>query len=165
MVGIVRLLVAISSLTLLVRAAPSPPKYVELYTEQMVDHFNYELQDTFMERYFLSGEQPAVPWRLVRHLVGRAELVAFVYRRVLERKRATVLLHRKRGGDRRVLRQHRFPVRTGGEFQCPDRFCRARESVCPWLFSRLNSSLSVRQCVLCAHKKLIDYMHSLAKVL
>ena len=56
MVGIVRLLVAISSLTLLVRAAPSPPKYVELYTEQMVDHFNYELQDTFMERYFLSGE-------------------------------------------------------------------------------------------------------------
>ncbi|CAI8053025.1 Lysosomal Pro-X carboxypeptidase [Geodia barretti] len=55
MVGIVRLLVAISSLTLLVRAAPSPPKYVELYTEQMVDHFNYELQDTFMERYFLSN--------------------------------------------------------------------------------------------------------------
>ena len=40
----------------LVRAAPSPPKYVELYTEQVVDHFNYELQDTFMERFFLSGE-------------------------------------------------------------------------------------------------------------
>lgn len=40
----------------LVRAASSPPKYVELYTEQVVDHFNYELQDTFMERFFLSGE-------------------------------------------------------------------------------------------------------------
>ena len=50
------LLVTFCSLILLVRAAPSPPKYAELYTEQMVDHFNYELQDTFMERYFLSGE-------------------------------------------------------------------------------------------------------------
>ena len=36
--------------------APSPPKYVEMYMEQAVDHFNYELQDTFMERYFLSSK-------------------------------------------------------------------------------------------------------------
>ena len=39
--------------------APSPPPHSELYTEQQVDHFNYELQDTFMERYFLSGKRCA----------------------------------------------------------------------------------------------------------
>jgi dipeptidyl-peptidase-2 len=56
MAGIVHLLAVLCSLQALPAAhgAPSPPKYVELYTEQVVDHFNYELQDTFMERLFLS---------------------------------------------------------------------------------------------------------------
>ena len=36
--------------------APSPPRYVEKYIEQAVDHFNYELHDTFSERYFLSSK-------------------------------------------------------------------------------------------------------------
>ena len=39
---------------------PSPPKYVEMYYEQQVDHFNYEVKDTFMERYLLSGELGAI---------------------------------------------------------------------------------------------------------
>lgn len=34
----------------------SPPKYVEKYTEQSVDHFNFEVHDTFLERYFLSSK-------------------------------------------------------------------------------------------------------------
>ena len=57
MAGTAHLFATLGSLILLARAAPSPPKYVELYTEQVVDHFNYELQDTFMERYFLSGKE------------------------------------------------------------------------------------------------------------
>jgi len=47
--------------------APTPPNYTELYIEQEVDHFSYEIQHTFMERYLLAGEhyciavvQPAV---------------------------------------------------------------------------------------------------------
>ena len=36
--------------------APTPPNYKEFYIEQEVDHFNYEIQDTFMERYLLAGE-------------------------------------------------------------------------------------------------------------
>jgi len=39
--------------------APSPPNYTELYIEQEVDHFNYEIQDTFMARYLLAGELSA----------------------------------------------------------------------------------------------------------
>ena len=35
---------------------PTPPKYKELYIEQEVDHFNYKVQDTYMERFLLSGE-------------------------------------------------------------------------------------------------------------
>jgi hypothetical protein len=38
------------------QGAPSPPKYVEMYTEQAVDHFNFEFHDTFLERYFLSSK-------------------------------------------------------------------------------------------------------------
>ena len=41
------------------QGAPSPPRYVEKYIEQAVDHFNYELHDTFSERYFLSSKLPA----------------------------------------------------------------------------------------------------------
>lgn len=55
MAGILSFLTTIGALTVVVQGAPSPPKYQELYTEQVVDHFNYELQDTFMERFFLSG--------------------------------------------------------------------------------------------------------------
>lgn len=54
MVAIACLAALFSSLMLMTQGAPSPPKYVELYLEQEVDHFNFELQDTFMERYFLS---------------------------------------------------------------------------------------------------------------
>ena len=39
--------------------APTPPNYKELYIEQEVDHFNYEIQHTFMERYLLAGEHSA----------------------------------------------------------------------------------------------------------
>ena len=56
MVAIACLAALFSSLMLMTQGAPSPPKYVELYLEQEVDHFNFELQDTFMERYFLSGK-------------------------------------------------------------------------------------------------------------
>ena len=54
-------LLTLLSLTLLASKvgawrAPSPPKYVELYFTQQVDHFNYEVPDTFLERYLLSGE-------------------------------------------------------------------------------------------------------------
>ena len=57
MARIVQCLTVFGSILLLARAVPTPPKYTELYIEQVVDHFNYELQDTFMERYFLSGTQ------------------------------------------------------------------------------------------------------------
>lgn len=45
----------LGALSLAAEGAPSPPKYDELYIEQKVDHFNFELQDTFLERFFLSG--------------------------------------------------------------------------------------------------------------
>lgn len=53
---IVCLLWLLGALSLTAEGAPSPPKYDVLYIEQNVDHFNFELQDTFMERYFLSGQ-------------------------------------------------------------------------------------------------------------
>ena len=59
MAGLVHMFVALGSLMALGTAAPSPPKYVELYTEQVVDHFGYQLKDTFMQRYFLSGRRTA----------------------------------------------------------------------------------------------------------
>ena len=55
--GIIVCLLGLLGLFLLTaEGAPSPPKYDVLYIEQKVDHFNFELQDTFMERYFLSGK-------------------------------------------------------------------------------------------------------------
>lgn len=57
MVIVVCLLGLLSLFSLTAEAgAPSPPKYDVLYIEQKVDHFNFELHDTFMERYFLSGK-------------------------------------------------------------------------------------------------------------
>ena len=32
-----------------------PPAYSEKYINQYVDHFNYEIEDTYNERYFVSG--------------------------------------------------------------------------------------------------------------
>ena len=32
-----------------------PPPYREKYFEQQVDHFNYLVQDTYQERYLISG--------------------------------------------------------------------------------------------------------------
>ena len=33
-----------------------PPPYTENYVQQFVDHFNYQNQDVFGERYLLVGE-------------------------------------------------------------------------------------------------------------
>lgn len=50
------MLLLVCSLMLQAQGAPTPPKYVERFIVQAVDHFNYELQDSFMERYLLSGK-------------------------------------------------------------------------------------------------------------
>ena len=34
----------------------TPPPYTEYYVQQTVDHFNYQNQDVFGERYLLVGE-------------------------------------------------------------------------------------------------------------
>ena len=44
----------------------TPPPYKEYYMQQTVDHFNYQNQDVFEERYLLVGEYMA--WRGYVHL-------------------------------------------------------------------------------------------------